>query len=69
MPKPGCGLESECGTEKKIFCVLTRTFGAPRISNPGIYGHLPGVYTAFIGKAVRGGGGGGVILMSIYMCV
>ena len=34
--KPGCELESECGTKKKI-CALTRTFGAPHniISNPG----------------------------------
>ena len=33
MTKPGCGLESECGTEKN-FRALMRSFWAP-ISNPG----------------------------------
>ena len=34
MPKPGCGLESECGTEKKMFARLRTHFGHPPISSP-----------------------------------
>ena len=30
VPKPGCGLESECGTVNFFACI----FGAPPISNP-----------------------------------
>ena len=29
VPKPGCGLESECGTGKKNFRALMRSFWAP----------------------------------------
>ena len=34
VPKPGCGLESECGTEK-LFACLRAHFVHPPISNPG----------------------------------
>ena len=35
--KPGCGLESECGTgrKKNTFARLRMHFGHPPISNPG----------------------------------
>ena len=36
VPKPGCGLESECGTVK-FFCVITCAFGAPPYFEPWIH--------------------------------
>ena len=52
MPKPGCGLESECGTEKNF---RARILGTPlfQILDP------PLISAACIQKFCQGGGGGG----------